>query len=593
MNNAADDEAYDSPEATRLRRDSGDTGRKGPSRPGAPSAPPPPAESFRPAGPPPPADWFKPASGRGPGAPGGQPGRGGDTPARSRRDSGDETVRPRRDQAQGGPGSAGYTSQPGIPAERYPTPRPGEYPAPVPPARRTTPPAAPPVPPAAPSPSTSGGTPRPAQNPAGAAGPGRDRPTEYIGRVGSEDATGPRSLNKGAGAGEPTEQLRWGARGGPASAEEQATALGGQYEAGRGGWVAGGDSGGWGAGEGGGWVDGAGAGGPGTGGYVLGAPATGGTPVPGGGAPEEKKPKRRRRGRKIALIVLLVLVVGFIPADRLAANFAVGQMRKSVEDSLAVSLELKEGEQPPIVRKVSIGGFPFLTQPLLGKFKDLGVVVEQIPTPGPKISSVDAHLKGLHVPLGDAITGNIGEIPVDDVTATVKMNYTDLNAFLKDQPLHLQLEPAEDGKKVKLTGTATAEDLNGDLGDLADLPGLGDIPGLGNLGNLGIPGLGDANPLSDATIEFSGIGAFEVKDNILFIRPTSISGKIKIDAFGVDFNEGGGLKLPPGLTAPVEVPLPDELPFELNIVSAGSDATGLSLTANAKDVILPEAPKAK
>jgi hypothetical protein len=151
---------------------------------------------------------------------------------------------------------------------------------------------------------------------------------------------------------------------------------------------------------------------------------------------------------------------------------------------------MKPGQQPPIVRKVSLGGFPFLTQVLFGKFKDIGVSLENIPTTadGPKISGVDAHLKGAHVPLGDAISNNVGKVPVDDVEATVRIDYDEINAFLKDKQFGWQLAPVDGGKKVQITGSTEQS-----------LPGVGKV---------------------DVTL--TGVGSFTVENNQLKITPSDV-----------------------------------------------------------------------
>ncbi|MBL7489866.1 LmeA family phospholipid-binding protein [Frankia sp. AgB1.9] len=530
VNNPADDDGYEPGEATSVRRPRpGEPVRPTPARPGAPSGPPPPADSFRPAGPPPPVDWFKPAPGR--------DGQGRGAPAGS--GGGDQTSRPRRD---AGPGRAGYTSQPGIPAERYPTPRPGEFPSPVPPTRRSSPPAT----------SRSDRSDRSGGADRSGGRSGQDRPGARFDRQGSDSGTPP------VRPGESTEYLGYAARGSrPAETTEYSYGqpAGGKDLGGRGGpdpvtaaWSADGSDG---------WA----AGGQARDGYAQAGPGTGGTPIgpsTGGVALGDQPPpkRRRRRGRKIALIVVLVLLVLAIPVDRIAAHVAVGQMRKQVDT--AVAANLKPGQQPPIVRKVSIGGFPFLTQVLFGKFKDIGVSLEDIPTTadGPKIASVDAHLRGVHVPFTDAISNKVGKVPVDNVAATVVLNYDDLNKFLDtDKTFHLHLTPVDGGKQVKVTGKTTL-----------------DVPVIGSL-------------LGGQSGTFSGTGAFNVQNNKLFINPTGLS----FDVGGI----GANVPIPKQLGAAIPIPLPDNLPFSLTVVSAGSTATGLSVTATAKNVVLPAAPAAK
>jgi hypothetical protein len=235
------------------------------------------------------------------------------------------------------------------------------------------------------------------------------------------------------------------------------------------------------------------------------------------------------------VIVLLVLAV---VGDRAGVAVAKSQMRKQID--ISVAQNLKPGQQPPTVRDVSIGGFPFLTQVLFGKFKDIGVAIDGIETPGPKISTVSAHLKGVHVPLGDALTDSVGQVPVDDVSATVGLSYADLNAYLATQDGKVQVTPADGGRSVRVVGTI-------------------DIPLVG-------------------AQQVGGTTTFKVENNQLTLVPSSIE---------LEGSVNFGFALPSGLSLP-SVPIPlSGLPFDLRIVSAGTTATGLVLTATAKDVVLP------
>jgi hypothetical protein len=519
VNNPADDEAYEAGEATRVRRADADAGRPLPRRPGAPSAPPPPADSFRPAAPPPPADWFKPAAERHQGGAGNQPAR------QQPRDPGEVTG--------GGPGSAGYTSQPGTPAERYPTPRPGTLPSPVPATRRPAP--------------------RPEADPAR---PGGDRPTQAFGRA--DD--GARAGGQPLGPGEGTEKLSYGDRGYGDRGQQGSDYYAPTRADGYGGSATGGD---------------AQAGSGGTGGYQARrggwddwdgpdssrqGPPSGPVALGGGGRP------KRRRWPKITAIGLVVLLLLLVGVDRLAAHIAVGQMRKQV--AVSVAQNLKPGQTPPTIRSVSIGGFPFLTQVIFGKYDDIGVGLDNIPTTpdGPRISSVDAHLKGVHVALSDAMANKIDKVPVDEVDATVRMTYADLNTFLKDQPFSFQLAPADGGKDVKITGSATPKELG-----ISSLPG-----GLGTtLGQV----FGSVN------VQFGGIAAFSVENNVLTLTPKDLA----VNAGGFD---SGNISLG-AASIPIAIPIPDNLPFSLKIVSAGTNSSGLSVSASAKNVVLPAKPPAQ
>ena len=533
MSDPADDEAYDAGDATRVRRPDGEVGRAAPRRPGAPSAPPPPAESFRPAAPPPPAEWFTPA-----GRPQGGSGGGEGAPS----------ARPRRDQdpdetSVETPGSAGYTSQPGIPAERYPTPRPGQFSAPVAPTRRPVP-----------------------RSRADKDWSAEERSTQRIDRV--DDAARPGG--RPSGPQDATENLAFGERGRPGSADAVPPTRRADYDYGA--------------------ASTSGGGRQGTGGYPASAYAEGGYTDRGyrdsedkwghdqpasAGPPSDSLPlggagrkRRRRRWPKITAIVVVVLLVVLVGVDRLAAHIAVSQMRKQV--AVGVDANLQPGQTPPTIRSVSIGGFPFLTQVLFGKYTDIGVGLDNIPTTtdGPRISSVDAHLKGVHVALSDAIGNKIKNVPVDQVTATVQMTYADLNAYLKTQKFAFQLAPADGGKEVKVTGTATLDDL-----------------GLSSGGTFGsvLGGLLDSGKL-----QFGGTATFSVENNVLKLTPINLT--INGSAGGL----GGGGTIPLGKAGiPITIPIPNDLPFSVKIDSASSTATGLSVTASAKNVSLPAKPPTK
>ncbi len=239
-------------------------------------------------------------------------------------------------------------------------------------------------------------------------------------------------------------------------------------------------------------------------------------------------PARRRRRRRWPIITLIVLFALLVVADRASVPIAESQMKAKAQVAVAQSSK-DPTVAPPTVTDVSIGGIPFLTQILFGKYDDLRVTVTGISTPGPRISAVTARLQGVHVPFGDAIRGQVGQVPVDKVTADVQISYSDLNTYLASLKLPIgkvQVAPGSDGK-VK---------VNVDV----SLPIVGSIIG-------------------SQSIETG----FTVKDNNLT------------------------LVLPGGLALPA-IPLPIAgLPFNLRIQSATAGSNGIAVRAAATDVILP------
>ncbi|WP_250290426.1 DUF2993 domain-containing protein [Frankia sp. CiP1_Cm_nod1] len=265
-------------------------------------------------------------------------------------------------------------------------------------------------------------------------------------------------------------------------------------------------------------------------GAQYGGPSYGGQPplAPTGVTPG---PVSRRR-RRWPIITLVVLVILLVVADRAAVPIAESQMKAKAETSVAQS-STNPGVRPPRVTAVSIGGFPFLTQVVFGKYDDLRVTVTDIPTPGPRITEVKARLQGVHVPFWDAIRDQVKDVPVDKVTADVQITYDDLNAYLATQ--NVKVTPVGDGQEVHISGRI-------------------------DTGLLG-------------TQELSGATRFGVQDNTLTLIPTEIL----------------GFRLP-GLPLP-GIPLPiDNLPFNLRIEKAATGKDGLSVTATATNVVLPAEP---
>jgi hypothetical protein len=121
------------------------------------------------------------------------------------------------------------------------------------------------------------------------------------------------------------------------------------------------------------------------------------------------------------VISLVVLVAVLIAADRIAAVVAEHEVASRVQAS--ESLTARPG--------VSIGGFPFLTQALSGRYDDVTVSVHGLRAGSLPIQRFVAHLRGLHVSLRAALGGRVHSVPVDRATATLLLTWADLDALLR------------------------------------------------------------------------------------------------------------------------------------------------------------------
>ena len=140
------------------------------------------------------------------------------------------------------------------------------------------------------------------------------------------------------------------------------------------------------------------------------------------------------------LVSLTVLALLLVAADRVGATLA----SRAVADQIAASGELSGAPQ------VSIGGFPFLTQALSGRYDEITVSASGL-TGDRGVSGFDARLSGVRLPLSAALSGSVREVPVERVSARVLLSYPELERRLASR--RLKLSPA--GPLLRVTGSVT------------------------------------------------------------------------------------------------------------------------------------------
>ncbi|MFC0528339.1 LmeA family phospholipid-binding protein [Phytohabitans kaempferiae] len=198
---------------------------------------------------------------------------------------------------------------------------------------------------------------------------------------------------------------------------------------------------------------------------------------------------RRRWGRRLLIffIVLLVLLGGLlVVADRVAASVAERAISEEVSKEL-VAQEIKSS--PP---EVGIGGFPFLTQVLSGKYESITISLRDlegnVEGNGVRVPRLDVDARDVNAPL-DTIRSGQGDVVAQTVNGTATIAYASVVALM-DQP-GLRLSERDGklfvtapldvvGQQVTVSGTA---DLSVDNGRVrirfADLTaeGLPQLPG--------------------------------------------------------------------------------------------------------------------
>jgi hypothetical protein len=138
----------------------------------------------------------------------------------------------------------------------------------------------------------------------------------------------------------------------------------------------------------------------------------------------------------IAAVVLLGLLVAL---DRIAVHAAESLVAKRVQSQ-------EHLDHKP---DVSIGGFPFLTQAVGGKYDDVTVAFYDLHRGPVAVHVFTAHLVGVHVPLHAVISGKVHSVPVDSLTGTVSVTFAELNRYLAPKHLHVS---AAGSDAVHVTG---------------------------------------------------------------------------------------------------------------------------------------------
>ena len=131
------------------------------------------------------------------------------------------------------------------------------------------------------------------------------------------------------------------------------------------------------------------------------------------------------RGRRTVLKRLLFALVLLLGLALLADRFLVS----AAQD--AAGRQVRSVLRTPRDAEVTIAGFPFLTQALGGRLRQVDVVSRGVPVEGLTLQRVDASLTGVRLEVGKALAGEIEGVPADTATATARLTYEDLNAYLR------------------------------------------------------------------------------------------------------------------------------------------------------------------
>ncbi|MBY8862817.1 DUF2993 domain-containing protein [Nocardia sp. CA2R105] len=119
------------------------------------------------------------------------------------------------------------------------------------------------------------------------------------------------------------------------------------------------------------------------------------------------------------LIFLVVVVIALVVGDRVAVVMA----QNRIGDRIAAEYHMASR---PSVR---IGGFPFLTQAVAGKYHDIEVHAGDWTGEKISVNDLDVTLTDVAAPLNDVLHNNTSNFVADSATATARVPYDTVQQF--------------------------------------------------------------------------------------------------------------------------------------------------------------------
>ncbi|MDM4721042.1 DUF2993 domain-containing protein [Micromonospora sp. WMMA1363] len=147
------------------------------------------------------------------------------------------------------------------------------------------------------------------------------------------------------------------------------------------------------------------------------------------------RPRRRGRRALVVLVVLLLVLVGLLAvADRVAVGVAERVLADQVRQEVA-NQDVRSS--PP---EVEIGGFPFLTQVLNGRYERISIGLREVrgSVRGDAVAlpTLDVDARNVTASL-DTIRSGQGDVVAETVTGTGIISYDSLVALLDREGLEL------------------------------------------------------------------------------------------------------------------------------------------------------------
>ncbi|MCF0095986.1 DUF2993 domain-containing protein [Micromonospora sp. MH99] len=248
----------------------------------------------------------------------------------------------------------------------------------------------------------------------------------------------------------------------------------------------------------------------------------------------EARPRRRGRKLLIGLVVLLLVVGGLlVVADRVAVGVAERLIAERV--SQEVSKQGAQSAKPD----VEVGGTPFLTQVLNGRYERISITLRDVQASvegdAVRLPVLDVDARNVRASIDTLRTGQ-GDIVADTVNGTGTISYESLAALLNRPGLKL----GELGGKLAVTAPVDI------LGQKFTVAGTADVTVAEN---------------GKVALRFNNLDAAGL--------PNLPLARLALNRYAQGIS--------------IDVPLP-ELPFQLAVREVRPLPEGLAVTADAKNV---------
>jgi hypothetical protein len=159
--------------------------------------------------------------------------------------------------------------------------------------------------------------------------------------------------------------------------------------------------------------------------------------------------------RSVTFVIIVVILL--VAADRAAAWAADRAVAQMIQDSQGLT------RRPA----VSVKGFPFLTQALGGRYRQVDATVRDLTVDqGVTVDRLDVKLEGVHVKLADAVRQQVTSAPVDAASVVATVGYGALDQAAAQQfrsdEVRVKFGPAPDGQ-ISVTGTFNSGPLHANV----------------------------------------------------------------------------------------------------------------------------------